>query len=266
MWRYAILAAAIVVAAVTVLAFRGNGGGESAAKSAPTKTQSPDLRGARVVHYRLDGRDQVAVVPRLSTGHLLVLLHGRGAGPEQFLTEAFFKELGTTASPVVVLPNGGDHGFWHNRANVKWASMVLDTTIPDAKRRFHTTGKVEIGGVAMGGYGALRIASLRPSAFCGVGAHSAALWRRSGATDRYAFDNKADFVANNVFRKVAKLKKLHVWMDVGNGDSFRDANSELARKLSVVLHVYPGGHDAAYWNAHLPLYFAFYRSACSKTS
>jgi len=266
MWRYAVLATAIVMAVVAVLAFRGSGGGESAAQSAPVKAQTLDRRGARIVHYRLDGRDQVAVVPQKADGRLLVLLHGRGSGPQQFLTNALFKELGSTASPVVVMLNGGDHSFWHNRNSGKWASMVLNTAIPDAKRRFHTTGKVEIGGTAMGGYGALHIASLRPSEFCGVGAHSASLWRRSGATARGAFDNAVDYRANNVFRAIGKLKKTQVWMDVGDGDSFRAADSELARKLSVVLHVYPGGHDIAYWNSRLPIYFAFYRHACGAAS
>ena len=55
MWRYAILAAAIVVAVVAVLAFRGKHGGESAAQSAPAKAQTVDTRGARIVHYRLEG-------------------------------------------------------------------------------------------------------------------------------------------------------------------------------------------------------------------
>src|SRR6476660_1163355 len=262
MWRYAILAAAIVVAVVAVLAFRDKHGGESAAQSAPAKAQTVDTRGARIVHYRLEGRDEIAVVPHRPNGRLLVLLHGRGAGPEQFLTGAFFKELGATESPTVVMLNGGDHSFWHNRNSGKWASMVLDTAIPDAQRRFHTSGKVGIGGISMGGYGALHIASLRPSEFCGVGAHSAALWRRSGAAARGAFDNAIDYRANNVFRAIGKLKKTDVWMDVGNGDPFRAADSELARKLSVILHVYPGGHDSAYWNARMPIYFAFYRHAC----
>src|SRR4051795_10038653 len=126
MWRYAVLATAIVMAVVAVLAFRGSGGGESAAQSAPVKAQTLDRRGARIVHYRLDGRDQVAVVPQKPNGRLLVLLHARGAGPEQFLTNAFFAELGSTASPTVVMLNGGDHSFWHNRNGARWASMVLD--------------------------------------------------------------------------------------------------------------------------------------------
>src|SRR5205823_10860012 len=130
-------------------------------------------------------------------------------------------------------------------------SMVLKTAIPDARRRFHTTGKVAIGGISMGGYGALRIASLRPQAFCAVGGHSAALWHRFSAAAPGAFDNGDDFRRNNVFTKVGKLKKTKVWLDVGDQDPFKAADGDLARRLSVILHVYPGGHDSAYWNSHI---------------
>jgi enterochelin esterase-like enzyme len=140
---------------------------------------------------------------------------------------------------------------------------VLNRAIPDAQRRFHTKGKVAIGGISMGGYGALHIASLRPQEFCAVGGHSAALWRRAGAAAPGAFDNADDYRRNNVFRAVSKLKKTTVWLDVGDQDSFKAADSELARKLSVVLHVYPGAHDSAYWNGHMAIYLAFYTHACA---
>ena len=65
-----------------------------------------------------------------------------------------------------------------------------------------------------------------------------------------------------MFTAIGKLKKVPVCLDVGDQDPFKPADSELARKLSVVLHVYPGGHDSAYWNSHLAEYLAFYRQSC----
>src|SRR2546427_11328368 len=221
MWRYGNLAAGVMLAVFAVLSFTGCGG-HKAAQSAPKAPQSSDTKGARVVRYTLDGRDEIAVVPRKTTHRLLVLLHGRGAGPEQFLSNQFFAALAQPGSPVVVMLNGGDHSYWHDRASGKWASMVLNRAIPDARRRFHTKGKVALGGISMGGYGALHIASLRPSEVCAVGGHSAALWQRAGATAPGAFDNAEDFRRNNVFRAVGKLKKVKVWLDVGDQDSFRD--------------------------------------------
>ena len=262
MWRYAILAAAIVVAVVAVLAFRGKHGGESAAQSAPAKAQTVDTRGARIVHYRLEGRDEIAVVPHRPNGRLLVLLHGRGAGPEQFLTGAFFKELGATESPTVVMLNGGDHSFWHNRNSGKWAIDGAQHGDPgraaplpherQGRDRRHLDGRLRRA--AHREPPAERVLRCRRP----LGGALASL----GCGSPGAFDNAVDYRANNVFRAIGKLKKTEVWMDVGNGDSFRAADSELARKLSVILHVYPGGHDSAYWNARMPIYFAFYRHAC----
>jgi predicted esterase len=262
MWRYAIVAAGIVLAVVVVLQFRGSDHNKPSTATTGAAPDSADTRGARVVHYTLGGRDEIAVVPKHNDHRLLVLLHGRGAGPEQFLSNQFFAALSPSDSPVVVLLNGGDHGYWHDRSRVKWASLVLDTAIPDARRRFHTTGKIAIGGISMGGYGALHIATLRPKLFCAVGGHSAALWHRASAAAPGAFDDAEDFNRNNVFTAASKLKRLPVWLDVGDQDSFKAADGDLARRLSVLLHIYPGGHDSAYWNAHIAVYLAFYARAC----
>lgn len=262
MWRYAIVAAGVVLAVVVVLEFRGSDDHKSSTSTTGSAPNSTDTRGARVIHYTLGGRGEIAVVPKKSDRRLLVFLHASGAGPEEFLSNELFATLGGPGSPVVVMLNGGDHSYWHDRNSGKWASMVLNSAIPDARRRFHTKGKVAIGGVSMGGYGALHIASLRPKTFCAVGGHSAALWHRATAAAPGAFDGADDFRRNNVFTAVAKLKRLQVWLDVGDQDSFRAADADLARALSIPLRVYPGGHDSAYWNSHMAVYLAFYRRAC----
>jgi len=263
MWRIAILAAGVVLAVIAVLVFRGSDHPKTKTQSTAAAPGSTETKGARVVRYILDGRNEIAIVPKKTNRRLLVLLHGRGGGPQQFLSNQLFTALTEPGSPVVVLLNGGDHSYWHDRSSGKWASMVLNRAIPDARRRFHTTGKVAIGGISMGGYGALHIATLRPGQFCAVGGHSAALWQRAAATPSGAFDNADDFRRNNVFAAYRKLKKLKVWLDVGDQDPFRTTDGVLARRLSILLHVYPGGHDTAYWNAHMAAYLAFYRNACS---
>src|SRR5947207_5386564 len=137
MWRIAILAAGAALAAA--------GCGSSSSKSSTDTTdaapKSTDTKGARVVHYTLDGRDEIAVIPKNRGRLLLVLLHGRGAGPQQFVSAPLFAGLAQPGSPVVVMLNGGDHSYWHDRAGGKWATMVLNRAIPDAQRRFHTKGK-----------------------------------------------------------------------------------------------------------------------------
>src|SRR5262245_61270011 len=112
MWRIAVLAA------IAALAAAGCGSNSSKSSTATTSaaSASTDTKGARVVHYKLDGRDLVAVVPKEPGGRLLVLLHGRGAGAQQFMSDELFTGLASPGSPVVVMPSGGDHSYWHNRS------------------------------------------------------------------------------------------------------------------------------------------------------
>jgi S-formylglutathione hydrolase FrmB len=249
--------------------------------------------GARVVDYSLASNllrrrlDEVGIVPPGDeTRPLLVLLHGRHdrtgpyslspsqSGPESMLSEALFAglaELGKDA-PIVVLLNGGQHSWYHDRRNGRWASMILDDAIPDALRRFHARpDRIAIGGISMGGYGALHLAALRPREFCAVGAHSAALYESYRASAPVAFDNAADFARNDVFKaaRQGRFNRLPVWIDGGSNDPFHDADAVFssllrARGVGVTYHVWPGAHTASYWEAHMAAYLDFYASALAQ--
>jgi S-formylglutathione hydrolase FrmB len=247
--------------------------------------------GARVVHYTLASRllgrslSEAAVVPAGGGSRaLLVMLHGRHdpsrlawlipgkSGPESMLSNQLFAGLARLGrrAPVVVLLNGGGHSYFHDRRDGRWASMVLREAIPDAVRRFHTVnGRIAIGGISMGGYGALHIASLRPSEFCAVGGHSAALWTSPGATAPGAFDDAADYERNDVFAAARRgaFAELPVWIDGGSSDPFRAADASFVdalrhRGVHVTYHVWPGAHTASYWHAHMAQYLRFYADAC----
>jgi poly(3-hydroxybutyrate) depolymerase len=84
-------------------------------------------QGARIVRYTLRSRllarplHEVLVVPGGGGAGrpLLVLLHGRSADANQFLGEPLFTELRLLGrrAPVVLLPDGGDSSYWHDRAD-----------------------------------------------------------------------------------------------------------------------------------------------------
>jgi S-formylglutathione hydrolase FrmB len=119
---------------------------------------------------------------------------------------------------------------------------------------------VAIGGISMGGYGALLLGSRSARRFCAVGAQSPALWLSAGETAPGAFDDAEDYERNDVF----KLQPPHpLWIDLGGSDPFRDATVSYARKARVHPHVKPGGHDAALWNAFTPKFLRFFARACA---
>ncbi len=166
-----------------------------------------DTRGATVRHITIESRFAhrslrvTLVEPAGATSGrpLLVFLHGRGdKGEDSNVNDAFFRALiaqGDNA-PAVVFPNGGNHGYWHDRRGAKWARYVLDEVIPRALDELEADPKrVAIGGISMGGFGALDIARLHPHRFCAVGAHSPALWQTGGETAPGAFDDAQDFSA-----------------------------------------------------------------------
>jgi enterochelin esterase-like enzyme len=242
--------------AAAVAAVAGCGGGSS----------YHSTRSAKLVRFTLHSRlthsdlHEILVVPPRHSRWMLVLLHGYHAGPSQFLTQPLFDTLAAlrTRAPDVLLLDGGADSYWHNRADGRWASMVLREAIPAGTARTHV-GRVAIGGISMGGYGALLLAS-RDRGFCAVGAQSPALWPSPGETAPGAFDDAEDYDRNDVF----KLRSPHpLWIDLGASDPFRTATLAYARRAGVRAHIRPGGHDAALWNSFTPQFLRFFASACA---
>jgi len=159
-----------------------------------------DQHGARVERFVVAGHREVAVIPAgLRDGErrpLLVFLHGRGGTrAESNVNSAMFAGLARAGrrAPVIVFPDGGDHGYWHDRRGKAWGRYVMDGVIPAALRRLPADPRrVAIGGISMGGFGALDLARRNRGRFCAVGAHSPALWQTAGETAAGAFDDAAD--------------------------------------------------------------------------
>ncbi len=235
-------------------------------------------QGARIIRFKLSSPlvhrtlDETLVVPSGGGAGrpLLVLLHGRSAGANQFLGDPLFTELRRLGrrAPVVLLPSGGDHSYWHDRADGSWGSYVLREAIPAALARTHADAtRIAIGGASMGGFGALDLARLRPGRFCAVGGHSAALWSSAGQTASGAFDDAADFARHDVIgaaRRGNPYGRTPVFLDVGRDDGFRFADEELAQALRshgarVTFRFQPGGHGG--WSGRMAEYLRFYATA-----
>jgi S-formylglutathione hydrolase FrmB len=221
-------------------------------------------RASGSIRYEVAGREQVAL-PGARGAPLRVVLHGRGAPPAHVANAqrvAALRRLGRRA-PSVIIPDGGGSSYWHDRSTGRWGTYVLHQVIPAALRRTHADPhRVAIGGISMGGFGALDLARLAPHRFCAVGAHSAALWRSGGETPAGAFDDAEDFTRHDVMH-LHFAYRGPLWVDVGSDDSFRSTDVEFARARHARLHVWPGSHEWSYWDAHWDDYLRFYVSSCS---
>jgi enterochelin esterase-like enzyme len=233
--------------------------------------RGPDTRKVRVerftLHSRLVHRDLHEVLVRPNGAGpgrpLLVLLHGRGASPDSFLDQglaAALREVGARA-PDVLLADGGDSSYWHDRRDGKWGSYLLREAIPAAVARLRADSRrVAIGGESMGGFGALDAARLHPHRFCAVGAHSAALWLTGGSTPAGAFDDAADFARHDVISSPFPFRGP-VWVDVGDHDPFVASDTEFGVVHHLRVRVWPGGHSGSYWARHMRAYLRFYTQA-----
>ena len=242
-----------------------------------------DEHGARVVHLTIHSRDVGeglgvnVVLP--AGGHssgepLLIFLHPHGGSEETFTEdEAFFKALGQLGrrAPVVAFPNGGEDSYWHDREDGRWGDYVTEEVIPTVSKRFDTdSGRVAIGGISMGGFGAYDLALLHPGRFCAVGGHSPALWLEGGASAPGAFDNVEDFKANNVIATVRSnpdaFGEIPIWNDYGNEDPFLISDVAFDEALEaggadLSTHEWHGAHETSYWDKHWKAYLDFYAKA-----
>ena len=266
----------LVLAALLAVAAAGCGGA--------------DRRGAHVTRIAFDseavGREQhvtVVVPPRGAPDGLrplLLFLHGRGGDDESELgTQPLFtalRRLGARA-PIVAFPDGDDHSYWHDRADGAWGRYVTGEVIPRVARRFDADPRrVAIGGISMGGFGALDLAARRARRWCAVGAHSPALWRTAGETADGAFDDAEDFAAHDVIgvagtpAGAAALTAQPLWIDAGDEDPFLPGDRALVEALraagvaSARLDTASGGHDGDYWSSRWPEYLRFYANALAR--
>jgi poly(3-hydroxybutyrate) depolymerase len=114
------LAVVVVAAGAWVHAHQGGRGYESTHGSTVTRfTLQSSILGR--------GLDEVLVRPP-SGGRgrtLLVFLHGRGAKPDFILGDRFFEALRGLGrrAPDVLLADGGDHSYWHDRRDGRWGNV-----------------------------------------------------------------------------------------------------------------------------------------------
>ena len=254
----------LVLVFVCLALVAGCGGGDDQ----PTSTGIPPAVAVKPLEldskYVEESLEPLVMVPRhrRANAPLLVLLHGQGGSPESFVSPqlvAALEELGERA-PVVLLPDGGEASYWHDRETGQWARMVLEEAVPAAARKYGADPqRASVGGVSMGGFGALHLS--REREFCSTSAHSPALFRarpKPGSPFAEAFDDEADFRSVDPIRHAGELPS-GIWVDIGDRDFFTPALRELLPKLRAPRYrLWRGGHDFRFWIRETPTWLRFH--------
>lgn len=173
--------------------------------------------------------------------------------------------------PVIIVMPQGDFGYWVNLAG--GGPRYGDYTTQDLVRHVHAMYRVlpgpehhAIGGLSMGGFGALSSAFRHPEIFGVVGAHSPSL-PEDGSRD--FLGSGAEFGKKDPIQLAARLDRLNeleIWIDVGDEDHWIQRVELLQRVLARrgidhQWNVFPGEHWGGYWTEHIVDYLRFYDAA-----
>ncbi len=213
---------------------------------------------------------------------VLYFLHGLG-GDQSFLVSSGgwnliedMWEQKKIGEFVIITPQAGSSFYINSKdGRVKYEDFFIRDFIPKMEKKFRLTGTRSgraIGGVSMGGYGALRFAFKYPQMFVSVGAHMPALLEtlprgagQGGFSAMFgnAFGSPADesFWKSNspfVFARSARLGGMKIYADCGDHDDYGfDAGTKQLDKLldqrgiPHTIYIFPGQHDWEFVARHL---------------
>ena len=219
----------------------------------------------------------------------LYFLHGLGENEQTLLRSGGWgliedlRQQHKIGEFILVAPEGRG-SFFINSADGhdRYSDFLLTEFIPYTEAHYriiHHRKSRGVTGLSMGGYGALRLALSHPELFASVSAQSPALitespqqmnadLRDAGPLARLlagVFGNPIDlahWLANNPFdlarQNRVQIKAVAIYINCGAEDEygFAEGASKMHQQLLTEgvrheFHLYPGGHDAEYFLAHL---------------
>ena len=203
------------------------------------------------------------------------LLHGLSDDYTAWLrrtrVEGYVREL-----PLIVVMPDGFRGFYTDNADgPEYAKYMAEELVQFVERNFPARRAREarcVGGLSMGGYGALRLALGYPQLFAGANSHSGALMHggrdaprpdgpMSPAEFRRVFGDNPAGSAHDLLALARRAKEAghalpRLLLDCGTEDFLLDDNRTFHRELERlgVTHAYrefPGAHTWDYWDEHV---------------
>ncbi|MCA9861122.1 MAG: hypothetical protein KC438_15455 [Thermomicrobiales bacterium] len=207
-----------------------------------------------------------AILPDTGTGPYPVLLqlHGLFDDHNSWIHKSKLVHYVADLQVIVILPDGATSGYldWpsqsHERLNRQfYETMIVQDLWNEVHRNFHVDGqKWAIGGLSMGGYGAMRLGLRYPDKFASIWAHSAAFV----IGDVLPAVALAEIEDASIYELASRLKGRTdlpvISFDCGVDDELIESNRDFHHLLDDlgVEHLYaehPGGHTWEYWDEHV---------------
>ncbi|MBW4437269.1 MAG: esterase family protein [Pleurocapsa minor GSE-CHR-MK-17-07R] len=169
--------------------------------------------------------------------------------------------LGALSPMILVMPEIGSIGIADQFVpDPSFEQVLLEELVPAIERDFCVITNRDyrsIGGISRGGFWAYSVALRHPDLFGAVGGHSAYL----DAAEAPDTVSPLALASNDAFLPQANLR---MYLDNAAADpagtTLELFSSRLAaRGIAHNYNIYPdGGHDEAYWSAHVSEYLSFY--------
>jgi S-formylglutathione hydrolase FrmB len=194
----------------------------------------------------------------------LLQLHGAGDNYASWFQNSMLP-VHLERYPFVVVTPAGDLSSWTNFGikgrGTAYEDYLVQDLMPEVERIFPIRpGPWAIGGLSMGGYGAVRLGLLYPDRFASIYAHSSALFRAERWRERRPDITDEDLAAADIFPYAARVAgepdRPALTFDCGEDDPLLPDNRAFHAYLEEIgyphtYHEYPGGHTWDYWNAHV---------------
>jgi S-formylglutathione hydrolase FrmB len=206
------------------------------------------------------------------------LLHGMSDNQSVWMRQTSIERYVHNWPMMVVMPDGGrycytnavDGGPAYEDDLIKDVMGLVERTFPVKAER---SGRA-IGGLSMGGYGAVKLGLKHPDLFASVHSHSGALGMARGASRdklfgaelQKIFGPNAEGGPEDPFALIENVDHGTVpamRIDCGVEDFLLKQNRDFHQKLES-LHIaheyqeFPGGHNWKYWDEHIREAIAFH--------
>jgi S-formylglutathione hydrolase FrmB len=184
---------------------------------------------------------------------------------------------------AIVMPQGFRGFYTNNNAGPRYLDYIVEDVIGAAERYLplkRERGSRCIGGLSMGGYGALRVGLARPDLFASINSHSGALLAGTTGQRKDGPMPTPEWMsifghepAGSEHDLVTLAKRVHagamkpqILIDCGENDFLIDQNRGFESELKKIglPHTYrefPGVHDWNYWDLHIRDALAFHAQA-----
>lgn len=191
---------------------------------------------------------------------VVLQLHGYGDDHHSWLTYSNIARHANAHRLLIVFPDGGSSGYLNYRSHERrglqrYEDLLVDDLAANIAKTFRAAdGPWGIGGLSMGGYGAMRLGMRYPERFASIWAHSGSFGEITGM-DQFA-ESEDLSVAQVAATLAERTHRPVISFDCGTEDFLLDANRAFHAYLDEleIAHQYqehPGGHEWDYWDRHV---------------